>query len=600
MPELKKTVKTDPRPVVYPRVEAYVLEGVNAITFELSKRYLGWEEEPEDGSVKFKDKFLFAIPKGCEGEGRKVRCHYNTRNRQLIMSWVETLGQDQLNRNWADSRNGGEAVYTLADGVEWDGELGKDRTLTLPEETMNGETIIIGRHGQVLSGQHRLIALVLAYLRWKREVAGGHWHGIWGTAEPTIEGLVVVGVAEGSRTTRTIDNVKPRTLADVLFCEAGTFGDRKLTPGNRAKLCRMTEFCVKNMWDRTGAKDDPFSSHRTHSEALEFIDRHPRILKVVRHIFEEDKNGQLSAAVLKVGEGEDAKTFPNPVQVSPGYAAAAMYLMGSSTSDGDKYRDGPQSGGPPSERQLKWDSWEKAEEFWTMVAGRSPTFKGLFAALQQFVDPDTGLNRITKLEKEAIYVKAWRAFAAGKPVTEKACRLALEEDYVEGESGVRELKERPTWGGADLGGGGKVRSEKPGEGAVEDKGPDPTPEEIEAKKAEMEKERAAEEEKRKAAKKKADTATGPKTKTEKATTPAADTKSAKGSANGKAPKQKKLTPAEALRAKQQADAAAADEKLAAEAKANAAKLEQEVQDEAAAEDGEDDLTLEEETAAQAD
>lgn len=367
------------RQVIYPEVQVNVAAGANALTVQQMKDLLGWQEETEE--VKFGGDYLLT-----DAGGKKVRCLNNAHNRPLTESWARTIAQDILNKHWK----------------------------------FNGETIIIGRTGLVLSGQHRLIGGVLA----EQDRTGPqehHWKSRW-DGPITMDCLVVFGIEESGEITRTLDNVKPRTLADVLFCDEAVFG--KVKPADRQKLCRMADYAVRIVWHRTGAGIDAFAPKRTHSEALDFIDRHGKILKAVKHIFEEDKDGHISKIL------------------SPGTAAGLLYLMASCKSDVDKYRNADTR----SEKKMDFEQWEKACEFWVLLSANAAEMEEVRKGLNNLVDPETG-EAAPLAHKMALLIKAWNVFAQGYEITAKDLKLKKETD----EEGVKHLVECPTCGGIDLG-----------------------------------------------------------------------------------------------------------------------------------------------------
>lgn len=322
------------------------------LTVAQAKGLLGWEEESE--AVKFGDEFALR-----DYYGVKIRLHKNLGNRPLTRSWAETIAQEILNRRWR----------------------------------FNGESIVIGRTGLDLSAQHRLVGFVLAGQMWAaQDAAGEHWRSLW-PEEPTIECVVVTGVEESDDVTRTLDNVKPRTLADVLFTSA-TFA--KIPTARREALCRMTDYCVRMLWQRTGAGLDAFTPRRTHSEALDFIERHPHVLEAVKHVFEENEGTKA---------GSDKRGFLGRYGISPGYMAAYLYLMGSCESDTEKYR----SAVPPSEKKgVSWKQWDLACNF--IVDLFKGTFKAVRNALGALMNDDEDGQKVNPSDKLAVIVKAWVAY----------------------------------------------------------------------------------------------------------------------------------------------------------------------------------------------
>lgn len=406
------------REVVYPEVDVMLCKGDDALTAEMFKDLLGWEEETD--AVKFGDKYDLV-----DHFGKRVRLTKNGNNRPWSEPWSKHLAQDFLNRRWR----------------------------------LNGETVVIGRYAQTLSGQHRGVGLILAAQMWADEGLPGNarWKELWPDGPPTMEGIVVFGVDESSETTRTLDNVKPRTLADVLYT-SGLFANKG--PDDREALSRMTEAAVKLLWDRTGAKAGAYAPLRTHSEALDFIDRHPSLVDCVKHVHEENSEGQVRE------------------WVGPGTAAGLMYLMAAADADGETYRDADK---PWSERGVgkgplkKQDGYKRAEQFWTLLAGKAPGFEPAVEALGRVKDHATGCGG-TFPERTALVINCWSAYVGGF-LDGKTKNVEIGVDYKadRDDDGNLVLDDFPVLTGIDLGTGAAealkdtTRAGDP---------PDPTPEEI--------------------------------------------------------------------------------------------------------------------------
>ncbi|MGL6095381.1 MAG: hypothetical protein ACRC7O_06235 [Fimbriiglobus sp.] len=369
--------KPDKKPL-YPDVSVLACKGDQALTVQIAKDLLGWEEE--SGDVKFGQDYLVKMD-----DGTKVRTTNNTKNRPVNKTWVETIAQEVLRKRWQ----------------------------------MNGESITIGEHGQVLSGQHRLIGLIVAET--ERTGPDAKEYAKYWTGPCTMETVLVTGIREDDATVNTIDTGRPRTLSDVIY-RSEYFA--KMKPAVRKVAAKMTDHAVKMLWHRTGASADAFAPVRTHAESLDFITRHPKLLKAVKHVLEED------------GEGRVGKILP------PGYASAMLYLMASCGSDGAKYR----AKAVRTDKALDWANWDKACEFWTIVSDpATPENKAVVQSLATLADPDSG--GLSVAERTAVVVKAWNLFLAGDHVTVKGCKLKYETD----ENEVSRLVECPTVGGADLG-----------------------------------------------------------------------------------------------------------------------------------------------------
>lgn len=366
------------------------------MTQDVIRGILGWEEETEE--VKFGADFLFK-----DRRGNKVRCTRNLKNRGLEWPQVENLVQTHLNRRWAGPT-------------------------CMPGKTVNGETIIVDKYGDLHQGQHTLIAAVIAEQdRTETDAAGNltadakHWQTKWPT-EVTVDKLVVIGIDGSDDVVNTIDTGRPRRLEDVIY-RSETFA--KLPPADRKTAARMLSVAVRLIWDRCQMKANAWAPILNHVEALEFANNHKRLAKAVHHILTENSGAN------RIGQW-----------VNPGVAAGLMYLMAASDADGDKYRKADE----PHERRagITEDSWKRAEKFWTLL----PDGKELQEARYAFAyarDTSTGMGGNTR-EAVDVIIRAWEAYKEGFTLTEGCCY----PHYATDADGKRYLVERPTFGGIDL------------------------------------------------------------------------------------------------------------------------------------------------------
>ncbi|MDO8473186.1 MAG: hypothetical protein Q7T05_05135 [Dehalococcoidia bacterium] len=411
------------RSIIYKDVEAVIWDKDHEsgpITLQVAKDLLNWESEkgyqarfkaanPDSKKVPdYGDGYLFK-----DQLGQKIRCWNNDRNRPFDEAHARKLAQDILNRNWAGPT-------------------------TLEGETVNGEAIIVGRTGLIESGQHRLIGFVLACEMWEAEP---HWKDTW-EEMPVLESVVVKGVSESSSVIQTLDNVKPRALSDVFFTTE-TFS--KLDPKGKKECSRMLEAAVNLLWTRTGAAESQFHKYQTHSESADFLARHGKLLKCVKHLYEENSDRAISN-----------------LRLSAGACSALIYLQGAGASDGDKYR----SREPHVEKDADWSLWDKANDFWAEIAGDSAGVKPVRDAIGLLVDDET-LTGGRQREKFAILAKAWQSYKEGQKI--KPDDLTLE--YKPDDNGVLQMVGTYSFDGIDQG-------DKP----VKVAEPEPTKEEVEAAK----------------------------------------------------------------------------------------------------------------------
>lgn len=389
-------------PVVYPVLEVDVYSTTSPkgpLEVEWMKKAMGWETEPEYQARMVREKggaaahYIFGdlgiryedgsvSPVHCVNvAGEKVVCRHNAHNRSFDKEWCEDL------------------VHTILYG-QWAGPH------TMPGQTINGETIRISCYGRVLSGQHQMTAAILAdeYLHRKRADLGmdaaNAMYPAWAKHNRCfIETIVVKGMSEDPRVLMTIDYVKPRTAADV-FYTSDVF--KACLPVERKELCRMLASAVDLLWTRTATK-----GYRTHPEIVGFLDRHKKLLDCVLHLFTENKP-------------TDGRKI-SKLYLQSGTCSTLMYLMGcgaTTEADSDAYRNME----PPTEKELDWSLWQKASEFWTLLAnGRD--FMPVRTALSRLRDSDVNSEENQGLggrwpEKLAVLAKAWERWKdcpAGAP-----------------------------------------------------------------------------------------------------------------------------------------------------------------------------------------
>lgn len=348
---------------------AEVRMGKNAITMEEAKQFLGWTEVDAGEMFDFRDE-----------AGTAIKC-VNNPNRPIRWAKVMMLKQDHLRKRWK----------------------------------LNGETLIIGVEGNVLNGQHTLVSFILACQEWRENP---DWKETW-PKEPVLEKFIAYNISEDPETVNTLDTAVVRSFADVMFMSSYL---EDIPKNKRRKLAKTCEMAVRVLWKRTGTNADAFSPHLTHSEAAAFVERHPRLLQCVRHIWECNQRSQISK------------------YIHPGYAAALMFLQGASGSDPLEYYDATDA----NENMLTWELWETAEAFWLEIASGSTEFVPVRMALARAQNEGGG----SVIERCALVCKAWLLYAQNQRITDEG--IALE--YWEDDEGFRRLAEyNVTVGGLDVG-----------------------------------------------------------------------------------------------------------------------------------------------------
>ncbi len=404
---------TDERPVLYPDyTAAFYAVGYQEpadigahegeMTAARMKELMGWEEQPKDSDdYDFKDAFQ-----------TKVKLRNNYRNRPLSKVLYTDWKLAVLKKKWR----------------------------------MNGESIIIGRHGMTISGQHRGIGFILAVQEWSKPTSQV-WHRIWGVpgkdgVEPTMPCLVVYGISEDDDTVNTVDTGRPRSGSDAIFRSDLFQGD----PANVRKIkARSLEFAARTVWERTGQEDKGYTPHMQHGDMFDFVDTHKRIKDAVEIIYK-----------LNHGEGNKG---PVPLHlitthIGQGVAAGLMFLMGAAKSDFHKYHKRRESK-EASQRYCNFDYWDRAKSFWTEFAAASKQYKGDAPKVSPLLPVIAYLwaqrvdGRPADLDKRmAIIIKAWTSWLKHDGEI-RGDDLTLQTNVHEG-TGVRYLDDYPEIGGIDM------------------------------------------------------------------------------------------------------------------------------------------------------
>ena len=199
-----------------------------------------------------------------------------------------------------------------------------------------------------------------------------------------------------------------------------------MSGGERVKVAKIAEYAIRTLGYRTAAFANAFAPNRTHSEQIEFLQRHPRLLQCVKWIY----------------EAESERSVSNVIPL--GTAAGLMFLMGSAGDTGEKYTKALKETSRPHENMLKWGHWDLAEKFWEAIGNSD---KKMFPIKEALAQVSQDGDSISKDVQMGIIVKAWNLFSNGKPLTAESLALQFQED---GE-GRKHLTEKPLISPIDLG-----------------------------------------------------------------------------------------------------------------------------------------------------
>lgn len=347
---VEKNGKAGPPKKKSPDVTAYVFGYDDPVTVEKAKTLLGWEEEVNNN---FGGDFLLTDLRGV-----RIRCTNNVTNRPFYMSLSLMYAKEMLEGKWK----------------------------------LNGEPVTIDDNTQIISGQHRLIAVVLADQMRVMDLTEGlvpfKWDG--GVTFPTV---LVAGIDSSDETVNTVDCGKKRSTGDALY---RTEMFASLPKKDRKPVALMAGRALRVMWDRAGVNKD-YTPLRSHTESIAFVTRHQSLVKACNHVYTEDGSKRLSSLV------------------NTGVAAGLLYLFGVSASDPETYH----GEAPLTEDNLDLSLWGEAEKFFSLIAqSGGSSMNHLRKAMLAAVEDSFAGKCNWEAEASNLLCKAWNVYRSGKPVTE--------------------------------------------------------------------------------------------------------------------------------------------------------------------------------------
>lgn len=386
---------------VYPEFQIKECWGDAPLTVAQAMELVGWQPENEDEGLVFGEDYDLL-----DRNGVKIRLTNNGRNR---------IYYDDLGNGWEQEVLAGR----------WAGPNGTG------DRTPNGQTMEVDEFGNMASGTHRCVGLILAAQSVANDPdAYPHWAG----KEPVMDCLVVTGVCASDQVINTIDTGKARTDADVIY-RSEIFADEPV-PTVRFQKAKALEKCVGEFRKRTGGANAPFAAVKTRGSTQSVIQHHP----------------SMRAAVLDCYNANVAGGGLKKLGIGVGTAAAMLYLMGASgTEDPEAYLESR------DEADLDLSRWDKASEYWTLLAGekkKTPQVAGVRSVVAELTDKDLGGGGHWT-ERVAVACKGWGVFLeAGEVKEPELCRLEYQEskgEYVRDDDGWLVVDVWPTVGGIDLG-----------------------------------------------------------------------------------------------------------------------------------------------------
>lgn len=368
-------------------------EGTKPLTVEDAMELIGWTLV-EEGPFQLHDV-----------HGNKIRLASNSTNRPFRPGIYERYMNEILRDKWS----------------------------------LNGETIIFDWDGKCQSGQHRLVAFIMAEeTRREQKERWAKYHK--GTI--TLECIVVHGIDPSPEVVDTIDQGQKRTIGDVFFRgEVFGHGSRPLSLGEgkdtielpamgdklRQKLCNIAAGAARLVWLRAGGRVVSDAPHFPVSEAVDFIKDHPGLLYSVAFI-----NG------LEGGDSKDGHKLSRFLTL--GYASALFYLMATSSTDAEEFLEqGPSA--------LDFKLKKKAQEFWGKFAsGAELKADDPIFVLRELLPRIEAGSAVGRDEIVATIIRGFNAFMDNKKVKSKDLVVRKAKD----ENGKERLVDEPRLGGLDI------------------------------------------------------------------------------------------------------------------------------------------------------
>jgi len=386
---LRQVEKKVEKKIVYDTIKAlpyfdkkYNPKSLGALTAAKAKQYLGWQEDSDslghsNTGFHFKDR-----------NGIRIRCSNNLQNRKFSSGIAHDYMLELLRGKWE----------------------------------LNGESCVIDETGMVQDCQHRFIGLVWAVQEWtKRPDKWPEWN-----TEPVMNTIVMTGISSDDKVINTLNTGRKRSLGDV-FYRSEYFRD--VGQLKRQRMAKVAESAIKFIWYRTVQASLSQAPRMPHSEAIQLVESHPRILEAVRYIVDRNGNNNLIQGYLPLGQ-----------------ATACFYLMGTSNTDRSEYEP------VRTEEAMDFDTWRNAKDFLKLVLIKSKHVEPLLEALLGIPDDVSG-GYVRDL-RFGVLAKSWDLYLKKKKLTEENVSLKHGKD----EYGHPTLLESPLFGGLDLGGDKELAS----------------------------------------------------------------------------------------------------------------------------------------------
>lgn len=384
-----------------------ILEGKNAMTIDLAKKLIGWRILSESESGQGGKFHLRNVAK------EKVLLEGNSTNRPFRPGLAKRYMSEKLRKKWF----------------------------------LNGETIIFDEEGMCQSGQHRFAGFILGEEVRLADIKGKKQFTKYWSKEMTDDCVIFLGISSRQEVVESIDQGQKRTLGDILYRDdVFTMGDGEdqpkagllniaTTDKMKRKLSNILAGTIRLVWLRSRGQDVSDAPHFPPSEALEFLQNHPKL-----------KDAVLFANYLEGGGGSDGGKITSFLSLA--YCAGLYYLMSASATEPEDWMD-------KGADAINFKMEKKATEFWKKFASGEDLKAGdpilVAREILRTLNAGSGEGRD---EIVGVIIKAFNAWVDGTKVKAKDLRLKRRL-----KDGQEELAEEPRLGGMDVEGPAKLDQE---------------------------------------------------------------------------------------------------------------------------------------------
>jgi hypothetical protein len=272
----------------------------------------------------------------------------------------------------------------------------------------NGEPILLDEDDNVISGQHRLRAIIWAQAECDKNP------GKYGTEPISYRMVIISGIA--SDVSDTVDTGQNRTAADVLFRKDYFTIDQKEV----AKVSGVLAAAARLVWLRTNGKVVRDAPKFDHQELISFVDEHEALKDWVKFVYDRyDEKQDVAGTSSKMTQ-----------LIRCGPLAGLMYLAAACDLDPDNW-DG----------DLNAEMDTKAEVFLIdlMSATNLAIDSPILCLRKKLLSNEKAATKMSRDQLCSTFVKAWNFYLDGTKI--KVSDLTLKKT---------EIDEPPRMGGLDV------------------------------------------------------------------------------------------------------------------------------------------------------